>query len=239
MLNWLAEMFGSAPKNAMVSVPKREPGWTTPDELAMAKDYDRSYGDPSAGFFQPGAKVRMPRDFMEMRRAFSNDTLGQIGLQPIDQAMADKLYAAWTAAQSSPLAALGFDPRKLITAPSAITQGKELTIGGSYQPGADQVFTTGQHDSTLVHEAIHRGVQKLKEAGMFPQNANNVREEIMTRALMNKYYGGIERGRGAAGDEQVDAATKAYADPKYAKILDEVEAAASQLYYKQRPRGPR
>jgi hypothetical protein len=181
----------------------------------------------------------MPRDFMEMRRAFANDTLGQIGLQPIDQGMADKLYAAWTAAQSSPIAALGFDPRKLITAPSAVTQGKELTIGGSYQPDADQVFTTGQHDSTLVHESIHRGVQKLKEAGMLPESANKVKEELLTRALMHRYYGPIEKGRGNAGDEQVDAAVKSYAKPEYAKILDDVEAAASQLYYKQRPRGPR
>lgn len=239
MFNWLAEMMGAAPKNNMVQVPKREPGWTTPGEFAAAQTYDRSYGDPSAGFFQAGAKMRMPRDFMEMRRAFANDTLGQIGLQTIDQPTADRLYQAWLAAQSSPVAAVGFDPRKFITAPPSVTAGKQLTLGGSYSPDSDEVFSTGQFDSTLVHESIHRGIQKLKEAGLLPASANKVKEELLTRALMNRYYGPIEKGRGETADKQVDDAVKAYAKPEYAKILDEVEAAAQQFYYKQRPRGPR
>lgn len=240
MTNWLAEMLGfGAPQNKMVDVPKRAPGWTTPGEFEMAQKYDQSYGDPSAGFFQAGAKVRMPRDFMDMRRAFANDTLGSIGLQSIDQPTADRLYQAWLAAQSSPVAAVGFDPRRLITAPPAMTAGKQLTIGGSYSPSEDDVFSTGQYDSTLVHESIHRGLQKLREAKLLPASAEKVKEELLTRALMHRYYGHLEKGRGEAADQQVDAAVKSYSKPEYAKILDEVEAAAQQLYYKQRPGGPR
>jgi hypothetical protein len=143
------------------------------------------------------------------------------------------------AAQSSPTAALGYDPHKLVTAPAAVTQGKTLNIGGAYTPSTDQLFTTGQYDSTLVHESIHRGIQKLKEANMLPESVKKVKEEILTRALMHKYYGPVEKGRGETGDEQVDTAIKSYSNPEYAKILQDLETAASQLYYKQRPRGPR
>lgn len=236
-MNWMEQLFGSAPKNVMVDVPKRAVGWTTPDELMAAKKYDTSYGDPSAGFFRPGARMRMPRDFMEMRAAFNNDMAGKLGLQPIDQAMSDRLYSAWLAAQNSPVAAIGFDPRTMITAPPSVAGDRQLTLGGAYTPSKDEILTTGQYDSTLAHESIHRGMQKLREAGLFPSSAKSYSEEMLTRALMQKYFGGVEKGRGEAGDKQVTDAASLLSNSYGLKALTDIESAAAQLYASRRPRG--
>lgn len=240
-MNWLARMFGQTPKNVMVDPERRALGWTTPEELATAQQYDLAYGDPSAGFFQPGAMVRMPRTFMEMRQAFDTRSESNLPRQPIDKDMADRLYAAWLATRSSPIAAIGFDPRAIITAPSKITEGKDLNYGGVYNRRRDEIFTTGQFDSTYVHEAIHRGVQKLREARMLPNSAAATDDEYLTRLVMKKYFGDIERGMGPESDRQVDAAEQyeKRSVPSVREKIKELEAAAAKYIARQTPRGPR
>ena len=239
MSNWFARMFGGQPKNVMVDPERRSLGWTTPEELATAKQYDMSYGDPSAGFFQPGAKMRMPGSLPEMLSAFNNSSVGALPNRPIDAEMADRLHSAWLATRSSPLAALGFDPRVMISAPSKMTENRNLTLGGTYEPGKDEIFTTGRYDSTFVHESIHRGLQKLRAAGVLPKNAAKYNEERLTRAFMLKYYGDVEKGRGNASDKQMEAGRAILTNPYDTKILDEIEAAAAQFIAQQTPRGPR
>lgn len=239
MKNWLAQTLGLAPKNVMVDPERRALGWTTPEELANAQKYDLSYGDPSAGFFQPGAKMRMPRSLPEMLSAFNNSVVGALPNQPIDADMSSRLLAAWLASRSSPLAALGFDPRVMISAPAKMTEGRNLTLGGTYSPSKDEIFTTGQADSTFVHESIHRGMKKLREAGVLPKNADKYSEERLTRAFMLKYYGDVEKGRGRLGDKQVEAGRAILTNSRDTKVLDEIEAAAAQYIAQQTPRGPR
>ena len=238
-MNWLAQLMGGAPKNAMVNPQRRAAGYTTPDELAMAKQYDMSYGDPSAGFFQPGAVMRMPGSLPEMLSAFRQDVLGKLPGKPIDAEMADRLYAAYAATRSSPVAALGFDPRNMVSAPAKMTEGRTLTLGGAYTPSSDEIFTTGKYDSTFVHESIHRGIEKLRAAGVLPKAADKYDEERLTRAFMVKYYGDVEKGRGDVSDKHVESGRAFLTNPHDSKVLDEIETAASQYIAKQRPRGPR
>lgn len=238
-MNWLAQLMGGAPKNVMVNPQRRAAGYTTPDELAMAKKYDMSYGDPSAGFFQPGAMMRMPGSLPEMLSAFNKSSVGALPNRPIDAEMADRLQAAFVATRSSPLAALGFDPRSMISAPSKMTEGRNLTLGGTYTPSNDEIFTTGKYDSTFVHESIHRGLEKLRAAGAFPKSARPYDEERLTRALMLRYYGDVEKGRGAMSDKQVEESRGLLSNPYDSKILSEVEDAAAKYIAQQRPRGPR
>lgn len=238
-MNWLAQMLGVSPKNVMVDPQRRAPSWTTPEELATARQYDLAYGDPSAGFFQPGAMMRMPRTLPEMMTAFNRDVLGALPRQAIDEGTASRLYGAWLASRSSPVAALGFDPRAMITAAPKLTEGRDLTLGGTYSPSKDEIFTTGKYDSTFAHEAIHRGIQKLREAGMFPKKAEPYNEERLTRAFMAKYFGDVEKGRGETGDKQVESGRSILANPYDNKVLDEIEAAAARFIAQQTPRGPR
>jgi hypothetical protein len=239
MSNWFAQMFGGKPQNVMVNPERRSPGWTTPEELATAKQYDMSYGDPSAGFFQPGAKMRMPGSLPEMLSAFNNSSLGSLPNQPIDAEMADRLYSAWLATRSSPLAALGFDPRAMISAPSKMTENRDLTLGGTYSSKRDEIFATGKYDSTFAHESIHRGIAKLRNAGLLPKVAGGYNEEMLTRAFMLKYYGNIEEGRGSIGDSEVRMGRSTLENKFNRHMLDELEQAAADYIAKQRPRGPR
>jgi hypothetical protein len=242
-MSWLGGLLGwsSGPKPVTVEPERREPSWTTQEELENARKYDLAYGDPSAGFFQPGAMMRMPRTFMEMRRAFDTRSESNLPSQPIDQSMADRLYAAWLATRSSPVAAIGFDPRAIISAPSKMTEGQDLNYGGVYNRRRDEIFTTGQFDSTFAHEAIHRGVQKLREAKMLPSAVAVADNEHLTRLLMQKYFGDVERGMGPEGDRQIDAAEawKKRSIIPVPDLISQLEAAASKYIAQQRPRGPR
>lgn len=237
----VSRLFGRAPATKTVAPDRRAQSWTTPEELETAKKNDLAYGDPSAGFFQPGARVRMPSTLVEMQRAFNQQSLENLPARPTDQAMSDRLYSAWLASRSSPVAALGFDPRAMVTAPSSVAGNANLTLGGTYSPSKDLMFTTGQHDSTYGHEAIHRGLQKLREANRLPKDFPKDLEEILTRAMMMRYYGGVEKGRGEAGDQQISAAEMLLKQPgqRITKIIDDAEAAAAKLIAEQRPRGPR
>ncbi len=98
-----------------------------------------------------------------------------------------------------------------------------------------------------VHEAFHRGIETLRKAGMLPPPPPNayglngvstpMDEEITVRALMQKHLGMVEKGRGTAGDAQVDAGTFRLAN--HTDQLDALEAAAANYLAKQRPGGPR
>lgn len=240
MDNWLTRMFGGEPANKLLDVPKRPAGWVSSDELNESKKYDRSYGDPSAGFFQPGAKVRMPDNLGAWINAYNKEALGGAGYKAIDQTTADSLHTAWAAAQSTAIAALGYDPSRLVTLPAAATKDRTATIAGAYSPKKDELYTTGEYASTMVHESIHRGIQKLREAGRLPESATRVDNETLTRAFMSKYYGDVEKGRGGLADEQVRAGELIQkSNPGYVKMMGDVEAAAAQLSYEKRPRGPR
>jgi hypothetical protein len=237
----ISRFFGRNPAPKTITPEKRPPSWTTPEELETAKKYDMAYGDPSAGFFQPGARVRMPSTLVEMQRAFNQESLDRLPARATDQDMSDRLYSAWLASRSSPVAALGFDPRTVVTAPKSVAGDSKMTLSGAYFPSRDLMFTTGQYDSTHAHEAIHRGLQKLREANRLPKDFSKDLEEILTRAMMMRHYGGVERGRGEVGDRQISDAELLMKQPgqRITRIIDDAEAEAAKLIAEQRPRGPR
>ena len=239
-MNWLAQMFGYGPKNVMVDPERRARGWTTPEEMTNAAKYDLAYGDPSAGFFQPGAAmIRQPSSVREMLSAFNNNRTDKIGLQIVDDDTARALKAAWLAARSSPLAALGFDPRTMVVGKKKDANATQFNMAGAYDYGKDEVFTTGKYDSTLVHESIHRGMKMLRDAKMLPHDTRYENEELLTRAFMLKYYGDIEKGRGEVGDKQVEQGRSKLKTMEMTGLLDKIEAAAAQYIATRTPRGPR
>jgi len=238
-VGFFSKLFGSD-KPAEKPVEKPKPAWPNQDELASARKNDMSYGDPSAEYFNYGkAKLPQFKSSDQMISAFRRDALGDIPRERVSPEVADQLFEGWVAAKKSPIAALGFDPDKLVTAGKSATGDDKFTLGGTYSPKKDMMFTTGQNNSTYVHESIHRGIEILRKAGKLPEGFDKHDEEIFTRALMLKHFGDVEKGRGDAGDKQVQQGEALLKNPKMIKFIDELEATAAQHLANKRPGGPR
>jgi hypothetical protein len=160
------------------------------------------------------------------------DVLDRVQKKPVDSSTADSMMVAYTASQRSPLAALGYDPRVLTISPKEKNEDVKPNIGGLFIKGHDKIWTTGQYDSTIVHESLHRGMEKLRKANMLPKEASDIREEYLVRAFMAKHFGDVEMGRGEAGDKQVASGKKVI--ERYSKILDKIEESAAALQQQER-----
>lgn len=225
--------MGSDP--AVVSAPKPT-GFPGADDLAIAKKYDQSYGDPSAPFVQ-GTGVVNQTDY-DGAIAMSETGTAPNNRLSIDKGTSDTIGTAWVAAQRSPIMALGFDPRKMTVTPP-VNGDKGLTAAGFYQPDQDQMWVDGQYKTTFVHESIHRSVELLKKEGKMPKapEAFWASEETLVRAFMYKHFGAAEAGKGDVGDNQVTEGKDLL--QRQSAYLDEVEAAAAKLIAKRKGRGPK
>lgn len=181
--------------------------------------------------------VASPTSFMTLRDAFDNIDDKQphgVPLAPTSPPVADNLMAGYLASRRSALAALGFDPHNMVV---GNIPPEKLSLGGEYDPTTDTIATTGIYPSTTVHESMHRGIQKLRDARMLPQAFPNVSEEMAVRAQMQRNYGLVEQGRGDVGDQQVAGGTRM--NQKMPTLMDALEKAAQELYARMHAHGPR
>lgn len=210
-------------------------------DVYYAQAYDQTYGTPMAGFTVPGAKVAQT-GVGNVIGYGSEDVLRSAKLQELSPEDRDAFLQNYIAAQKHPVSAIGYDPRSITYTPK---RGNiELTKEGFYKPSEDSIWYYGKNQDTAVHESIHRGVKKLKDAGMLPESFSKsaMSEETLTRLLMLKNFGDIEVQPNAdLGNEQIEQARwwlKNY--PREAdRITTDLEKAAQEYAKKKTPRGPR
>lgn len=204
--------------------------WPTNEDVVTALKTDQFYGTPLAGYMNPGdAKVRtVPIE--DVPRMANKGELDGGDYKETNQFDVDRIARQSIAAQKSPVAMLGFDPRHTISSPKS---DAELNISGGYTPKTDTAWYDQNDESAAVHESMHRGIKMLVDAGVIPKNKG--REEYIVRALMEKYFGGIEMGGGEAGDRQIKL-SRIMIEPKELKTIED---AAAALIAKKQQMGPR
>lgn len=169
--------------------------------------------------------------------------------QPAIKYMLDDAYAkAQLATNRNAFATLGYDPGHL----SMDVVMRNANIAGMMSPvdPGDPMYAnmTGNFAATLVHEAMHRGMQKLKESK--PVEYYNLRrkfdlidDESVVRYLMATQMGDVEVLQdtpGEAGMRQITHAKSWFgARPGAQKALADLEALAAQYIAEKRPGGPR
>lgn len=197
------------------TVPLSQLGrYPTRDDVIMARNYDLSYGTSFAPFARYDATVgQVPigdvPDMMNKEKGINPAKFQR----PMDTNTADQLYAAWMAAQRSPVAALGFDPRRILTTPMP-EPGKatlRLNVGGAYRPDEDVAWFDPRYPTSAVHESTHRGFKMLRDIGSEDTPGGkglpfNAIEEPNVRAMMLRHYGPVEKGRGELVDKEVASA---------------------------------
>ena len=175
---------------------------------------------------------------------------------PMSLARKDALNEGYVASQYSALSALGFDPRRISMGEPGEPDLQNIDILGAYQaqkkgdPAWDKIISTGERVYALPHESIHRGMVKLRDADRLPASVVDYiregtpddidRDEYVTRAMMLKNFGGVEKGNPA----QVARGKELLQNPETARMLNELETAAAEMYARDTPdgsykRGPR
>lgn len=166
-----------------------------------------------------------------------------IALSPEQKA---KVGQAITAINRMPVAAVGFDPHRII-ADAANT--KEMSIAGAYSPDVDWIFADLHYGSAIAHESTHRGLELLRRA--YPEETQKlmdrvgVKEETLVRWLMVSQAGDPEsQYKGDAGLAQIQAAKNFFGEKTpfnedNLKAVDEINALAQRYIKDKRPKGPR
>ncbi len=230
---------------------KQYPGNT---DAEIGKTFDQTYGDKVAPFIEPGAKLNSLPTQEVLDRAIlpsgiAYQTADHVTASPEER---DQVLKNWQAAQKSPVAALGFDPR--VTIHTNLAPDEKLTLAGFYRPRTDTLWYSTDHEDTTVHESMHRGIEQLRKADALPQSFKDYTdshgngEEFVVRAMMVKHLGDVELGAGKLNDEQVRDAKQRMNDPYFRgpnntsgdfnKMIADLEQAASTYIAQKHPMGP-
>jgi hypothetical protein len=98
------------------------------------------------------------------------------------------------AANRIPVAAVGFDPNRVAF---DVLAGDKGNVAGAYSPIKDSIYANAdpKDPSTVVHESIHRGMEKLRQN--YPDQMTGIQnhlpdEEMVVRYLMQSGAGNPE-----------------------------------------------
>ena len=261
----LSRLFGATVPPVRAEQSQAYPG---PQDTAIARSVGQTYGDPVAGYDVPGSVIRKISTSAILQ---SDDDSRLRSKTPVQATPGDRedILRNWLAAQRSPVSALGFDPHHTVETPAG---GPELSVGGVYtaptkapfrtgpdvQGPGDVIWYNGNQQDTVVHEAMHRGIELMRQAGVLPDSFQRYveshpnGEEYAVRAMKVKAFGDIEKGpdeTNHTGNEQVEEAKWRMANPHFVDnkgndgdfntMLSDLESAAAAFAAKRRPGGPR
>lgn len=238
-----------SPKRPAAQAAAQPTRYPTSEDVAFARQHDYSYGQPWAPEFQGNAYRLLAGDPNEsplQTMGISADRLrSKAATKEIPSEFNDYYAKAALAVQNSGLALLGFDPSRV--AADVTRDPKRVNILGTYNRKTDEIYANARDPSTIVHESIHRGIQKLKESPFWKPEFEEVgrsNNESAVRWLMQLRMGDPEsENEGSVNQKQVKTAKWVFKDSRDAvrlsRLLDEMDYAASQYMAAKRPGGPR
>src|SRR4030095_5851222 len=163
--------------------------------------------------------------------------------EALDEKHKNLIMRAQLAANRSPLAALGFDPNRVVY---YVKEKDAQATSGAYNPKRDVVYANPSVGADVaVHESIHRGLEKLLKNDMLPKDmqdwinrsvryqtpsgkmAETDMDELLTRYLMVKAMGNPERNPDSPlGNAQIDTALHVFSKPENLSYVMELERIA-------------
>jgi hypothetical protein len=216
-------------------------GYGEPTSAYIEGSSGRIFGTPKGALPMEGRKPVTDRDLDTDFWDVANRTWATPTTQvanPKQRAVTqDAVTRAAIAANYSPLAALGFDPRALITDVSG--KSKLGGLAGMTNPDTgEMVYNAGVSDpSTIIHEAMHRALLTLKDDKRLPPRLqarlqNPDHEESTVRQFVRAQAGNPETDS--------DATEQAAQGPQWTpEEMEIVNKLAQEKIQKNRPRGPR
>lgn len=149
--------------------------------------------------------------------------------------MGDVFARAALAANRAPIAALGFDPGRMV----ADTQLTNANVGGAFRKDNDSIYFNLTRPEVPVHESMHRGLEMLRQNPEYKKILDRLPdEEYLVRYLMATQVGDPERTTGKAGLKQRETAMRLFGNGQYDKEIATLTRAAQDMIAARRPRGP-
>lgn len=229
----ILDLFGSSETPVTVAPPLGT--YPTKDDARFARDSGFGYGENWQGVLDvvralSDAGAPISADGMYL------DDVPSIPTTPVVDD--DSVMRAALAANRSPLAALGFDPRKA----SVDVVSKGMNVEGFYDPKKDFIFysrnsASDPEGSALTHEATHRGIKMLQDSPNAVDWPNGSSEEIVVRQLMKANTGDPEQGPTADRYKAGGWYLRDTADGR--KFLETLQHAAQREIARRKPGGPR
>ena len=127
------------------------------------------------------------------------------------------------AIKQSPVAHLGFDPAHTYLSRDV----GETSIGGSQDKNA--IWVNANYPTTLMHESMHAGLDKLVQAGKIPPMDRHT-EEMTVRRMMHKHFGPVEAAHGPISKMQMDEALATTSMTEIEKIEKAAEKHFKELH---------
>lgn len=217
--------------------PSRYP--STEDAAKYGKD--AAYGTPRAAYLEDNASAKVNNvGFPEVQKSYTSGEDLKGKKATVDQFTQTQLRQAELATKKSPLAAIGFDPSNTF-----FTRGSDTNILGFFDPRNKQIWQNQSSPNTIIHESIHRGIDKLEETGEYRKLAqsfevplNGKTNETVTRALMYKHFGDVESERSGGNRNQQMNDGRVFA-MKHGDFLNALEERASQFLAQRQTKGPK
>lgn len=211
-------------------------GYGTPLDFPTAQVFGNSAPGPRGNMvFQPDVPQSHKAATAPDSTTTVNMQAGGIPISTIDS-MKNDLYAAAIASNYVPLAALGLDPRKV----NWDVSGEKMNIAGMYSPKNDRMYvSSGSSDnSTLLHEAVHRGIEKIRNDPALPKDIkrrmSGDNEEYFVRYLMEKFVGNPEQDTQAKNSAIINGI-----NPPNSGDISKLNEIIAGMIAKDKPRGPR
>ena len=243
--DWVQGLF-SDPPAAQAKPYAADPvtHYPTTDDTAFAKQQDWSYGQPYDPYFkgQRSTYVASDPNYSDFK---TESEYGSKGLP-------EDYYARGAlAANRSALATLGFDPSRV--GADVWHDPRKVSVLGLTYPGGNMYANAG-FPSTLVHESIHRGIDKLAGTPYWKKEFNQFSggtklNEALVRHLMKTQMGdpevAFDNRTDLTPDKNLGQQQRQWSDqlyksnPSYQNLTDQMENAAAQYLAHRQPMGPR
>lgn len=233
VVNWFRRQFGDddSPERSWDMDPPR--GQLVSDEEAQeARRYKTRYGNSNERDIINTTEVSQePARGQLLADRYNENRLWKYPApkRELGWDRADRLYANQMMANTSPIAALGFDPEVM-----SLSDKADITSRGGFLPSNKRIWAE-LNSSTPVHESIHRGYAILRDDPEAKKLINKWDEEVMTRAEMIRRFGpsaetdGVQmydERRGEKFPPSVTHALKALERDDYRKALREIDKIA-------------
>lgn len=248
LLGWRPTLPSAAP--TLAPLPTEYP---SDADAAFARQNEFGYGTGLEPYIS-GDRARLvgsPRgDTSAVANFIESIPVMDVREQEKKNYISDAMTKAALVANRSPITSVGFDPSKM----GLETSGAKTTLGGVYWPRRDVAFATTSSNENIVHEATHRGLEKLRKSGALSEEeqkwlSNSDMEEYLIRYLMQKYAGikpppkEENLSKGEIGKAQHRTAAYLFDETfrrgDNQKMLAAIERKAQDFIAAQRPRGPR
>ena len=233
----MCSLFGDTPPVVNLAPPLS--AYPSEDDAAFARSAGGFYGQPMDGYPKHQFQA-LQGDAVDMGLAAATDPSMARRTTEGDPAIGDVLARAALAANRVPVAALGFDPRRINVAQ---TGGDKYNIAGAYSPQYDNIFAAlgssndASNVSTPVHESVHRGLEMLKAENPKLFDGAPGDGEQMVRFIMGTMAGDPENDPEADKERRRrELGTHSFRVPA-TKWAEGVNRAASDKIYRNKPFG--